>query len=117
MAVVEGNRENVRGRWGLLLLTCVLAGLVFAGGIWLFVVWRPWDPRAPEARARAAVITRFARGQAVRCERSEVEDDGTLPGLGDVDYECLVGPGQGFPIVLVGSNRSRVTSMYPYGGP
>jgi hypothetical protein len=55
------------------------------------MVWRPWDPRVSEAQAREAVVTEFARGQAVRCARSEVEDDGTLPGLGDVDYECLVG--------------------------
>jgi hypothetical protein len=115
--VVEGSPEHVRGRWGLLLLICLFSGLLFAGSLWLMMVWRPWDPRVSEAQARAAVVTEFARGQAVRCERSEVEDDGTLPGLGDVDYECLVGPGQGFPVVLVGSDSTRVTSMYPYGGP
>ena len=63
------------------------------------------------------MVTDLARGQAVRCERSEVEDDGALPGLGDVDYKCLVGPGQGFPVVLVGSDSTSVMSLYSYGGP
>jgi hypothetical protein len=70
-----------------------------------------------EAQARAAVAREFPRGQTVRCSRSEVSHDPSLPGLGDVDYECLVGPGEGFPHVLVGSDGDRVTSLYPYGGP
>ncbi|MGZ8475856.1 MAG: hypothetical protein ACXWWQ_06485 [Candidatus Limnocylindria bacterium] len=76
-----------RGRWWLVLLI----GLVFAGSIGV-LVWRPWDPRVSEAQAREAVAAEFAPGGSrVRCERSEQEGDGSLPGLGEVDYECRVG--------------------------
>ena len=113
MADVARGTQSDRGRWGLVLLI----GLLLAGSIGL-LVWRPWDPRVPEAQARQAVVAEFARnGSRVRCERSDSGDDGTLPGLGEVDYDCRVGEGEGFPRVLVGSNGTRVTSMYSYGGP
>ena len=64
------------------------------------------------------MAARFAvAGSPVHCERSDIEDDGSLPGLGEVDYECRVGEGEGFPRVLVGSSSTRITSMYSYGGP
>jgi hypothetical protein len=103
--------------WLVVLFVVVPASTVGLAAWRPWVAWRPWDPHVPEAKARAAVSARFGHGQLVRCERSEQTDDGSLPGLGDVDYDCRVGPGQGFPRVFVGSNSQHVTSIYSYGGP